>query len=99
MILFCCHISPVIRRKKLNLISFDPLFLIQRLNLFVQQVGLNINTEKTEVMVVSIAAPVPITARHQLTYCHEVPHFSRKKGLARLGTNSGYSKRDPAHKG
>ena len=99
MILFRCHISPVIRRKKLNWIPFDPLFFIQRLNLFAQQVGLNINTEKTEVMVVSIAAPVPITARHQLTYCHAVLHLSRKKGLARRGTNSGYSTKDQQSQG
>ena len=31
------------------------------LNLFARQVRLNINTQKTEVMAVSTAAPVPIT--------------------------------------
>ena len=39
-----------------------------RLNIFAQQVGLNISTRKTEVMAVSTTTPVPITVgQHQLT--------------------------------
>ena len=50
-----------------------------RLNIFAQQVGLNISTRKTEVMAVSTTTPVPITVgRHQLTATQSFTYLGRQ---------------------
>ena len=72
----------------LSHLSSDMQDKIERPNLFARQVGLNINTQKTKVMAVSTAAPVPITAgQQQLTATTILPG---KLGLPRRGSKSVY---------
>ena len=50
-----------------------------RLNIFAQQVGLNISTRKTEMMAVNTTTPVPITVgQHQLTATQSFTYLGSK---------------------